>query len=699
VKKRIYGWRVALMFAAALLIGGCGGGDSGNLATTTQNIKEQVCNGSCADTPTNLTTADVQQVLSQAIQEALARNVNATIAVSDRVGNILALFQMGDPANPATIVPAFNIETGLAPNSGLENISVLPATYAAIAKAVTASYLSSEGNAFTTRTANFIVQEHFAPREFNQPGGPLFGVQISQLPCNDFNTRFPGDAMLGPKRSPLGFSADPGGIPLYKDGTPVGGIGVIADGTYSIDINPIDFDNGRPGFPEFNNIDEIIALAGTIGFEAPTDRRGDRITVDGRLLRFTDARRGNIISDPGTAPAFGTYNGVNGLLVDDTAPLVNNNPLAGIRNYFNRDNGILAGTAFGQPASGYEPAANIASASTLFADLDAFVLTDGAGNNRFPPIDGTDAAFVGANALTANEVTSILRNAIAVANRSRAQIRRPLNSQARVTISVVDSAGAIVGIARTRDGPVFGTDVSLQKARTAAFISGPRAATDLLSAPDATLLSDAGVTPYTSSIAEYVTDVRTFFNDPNALTGANAFADRSGGNLSRPFYPDGIRDMPNGPLSKPFRDPVDGWSPFSTGLQLDLVLDQVVAHLATGANPAVCTSFGSGNTPVSNGLQIFPGSVPIYRNGVLIGGVGVSGDGVDQDDMISFLGLNNASLELGNNNGIGDGPIVGNAPKAIRADTLAPQGFGLRYVQCPQNPFIGSDEANPCNGK
>ena len=36
---------------------------------------------------------------------------------------------------------------------------------AAIAKAVTGAYLSSEGNAFSTRTASQIVQEHFNPRE------------------------------------------------------------------------------------------------------------------------------------------------------------------------------------------------------------------------------------------------------------------------------------------------------------------------------------------------------------------------------------------------------------------------------------------------------------------------------------------------------------------------------------------------------
>ncbi len=39
--------------------------------------------------------------------------------------------------------------------------------------------------------------------------------------------------------------------------------------------------------------------------------------------------------------------------------------------------------------------------------------------------------------------------------------------------------------------------------------------------------------------------------------------------------------------------------------------------------------------------------MPIYRGGTLVGGIGVSGDGIDQDDMISFLGLHNAGVRLG----------------------------------------------------
>ena len=74
-----------------------------------------------------------------------------------------------------------------------------------------------------------------------------------------------------------------------------------------------------------------------------------------------------------------------------------------------------------------------------------------------------------------------------------------------------------------------------------------------------------------------------------------------------------------------------------------------------------------------------------------MGAIGVSGDGVDQDDMIAFLGLHNAAARVGN--------AIGNAPAAMRADRLTPMSTRLRYVQCPQSPFLDSNEQDACAGK
>jgi uncharacterized protein GlcG (DUF336 family) len=574
------------------------------------------CSGGCAAAaPVALSVAEVERIVAQAVHEARARGAPATVAVVDRVGNVLAVFRMTGAA------ATFTVSSGRGVSGGLERAAGLPAELAAISKAITGAYLSSEGQAFSTRTAGQIVQQNFNPDEANSPGGPLFGVQFSSLTCSDV-VRTGAGVGAGPKGAPLGLAADPGGLPLYKAGTVVGGIGVVSDGVYGLDLDVSDVDV---------SIDELIALAGTRGFAAPSNRRAEHILVDGRSLRFVDAD--GLAADPAAAPAFAA---LPGALVD-------------VPGFFSPP-AIAAGTAYGTAASGYRPAGNPA-----FAGLNAFVLDDGAGNARFPPIAGTDGL------LTQAEVTALLAEAMRVANRARAQIRRPLGSQAQVTIAVVDTAGAVLGLVRTPDAPVFGTDVAVQKARTAAFFSQPGAAAAL------------------NAFGPYVGNMQALI--PGALTDGIAYTSRTVGNLARPFIPDGINGAPPGPLSKAFAS----WSPFSTGLQLDLVIARLVANLPVpGAGD--CAALAG----IRNGIQIFPGSVPIYRGSALVGAIGVSGDGVDQDDMIALLGVAHAGRALRTG--------IGNAPPARRADTISVPGGHLRYAVCPVAPFLDSNESDACAG-
>ncbi len=643
-------------FAAigALLLTSCGGGGGGGGTPTPAPTPTPT------PTPTNLytppaaealSTTDVERVLAQAIAEAQARGLPSVIAVTDRVGNVLGVFRMTGARATATTAPAPNGD-----NIDAQNVA-FPAEGGAIAKAVTGAYLSSGGNAFSTRTASQIVQEHFppAPTTVGLESGPLFGVQFSQLPCSDLSSRFgaPGAAaLIGPKRSPLGLAADPGGLPLYKNGVLVGGIGVMGDGVYGSDPNILDIDND----PE-----EFIALAGTRGFEAPGAITADKITVDGTSLRFSDATFAGVMSSGGAS--FASLNGTAGNLV-------------AVTGYTNA--AVTAGTTYGSEASGIR-----ASTAAEFSNRDAFVLTNGSGTNRYPLRAGTDGATNSAP-LTQAEARAVLEEAFTVMSRARAQIRRPLDSRAQVTISIVDTHGAVLGIVRSPDAPIFGTDVSLQKARTAAFFSGAQAGAEL----NANASAD---------VRQFVTATRTFLNDPAALTGTIAFADRSGGNLSRPYFPDGEVGRPHGPLSRPIAQ----FNPFSTGLQSALIIGNLGAHLGfvSGASPTDtpqrCTTLpdvAPGQNRLQNGIQIFPGSVPIYRGNQLVGAIGVSGDGIDQDDMISFLGTHNGGARVGG---------IGNAPKAIRADTIVVNvgaGVRLRYISCPFAPFLDTANQNVCDG-
>ncbi len=656
----------AAISAAALLLTSCGGGgDSNDFGGTpspspapTPSPSPVDGNGGAFTPPAQefLSVTDVQTVIAQAVGEATARNLPSVIAVTDRVGNVLAVFEM----NGAQATATTSARTALgAINNPLVDVQgvVVPAAAGAIAKAVTGAYLSSAGNAFSTRTASQIVQEHFppAPTAAGLESGPLFGVQFSQLPCSDLNQRFGNAgaaALIGPKRSPLGLSADPGGLPLYKNGVVVGAIGVMGDGDYGFDSNILDVDVDD---------EEAIALAGIQGFAPSAAITANRISVDGTSLRFSDM----VVSD--LSPLQNNFAAIN----------VTSGNLIAVTGYSTAT--IIAGSAYGTENSGIR-----ASTAAEFKNRDAFVLSDGTGANRFPIRAATDGADV-ATPLTAAETRAILEEAFIIMSRARAQIRQPLDSRAQVSISVVDTHGEILGIVRSPDAPIFGTDVSLQKARTASFFSNSVAAADLLGNPD-------------TDVAAFVQRVRTFLNDPNALTGTVAFADRSGGNLSRPYFPDGELGRPPGPLSRPIED----FNPLATGLQAALIFPNLGQHLAfvTGASamdtPMRCTNTPdavAGQNRLENGIQIFPGSVPIYRGDQLIGGLGVSGDGIDQDDMISFLGLHNAGLRVGS---------IGNAPKAIRADNvvvdLGDAQVRLRYVSCPFAPFLDTDDQNVCEG-
>ncbi|MCC6827578.1 MAG: heme-binding protein [Novosphingobium sp.] len=648
--------------ALALALSACGGGDGGSSGS-----------GGGAPTPTPtptaaptavytapaqeaLTTADVQRILAQSVGEAQARGLPSVIAVTDRVGNVLAVFRMTGAR--ATMITSRLTATGVINDPAVDAQGLeVPAAMGAIAKAITGAYLSSAGNAFSTRTASMIVQQKFppAPSTTGLESGPLFGVQFSQLPCSDLNTRFGAgglaDALIGPKRSPLGLAADAGGFPLYKNGVVVGGIGVMGDGDYGFDPDVLDRDD---------DAEEAIALAGTQGFAAPDAITADKIPVDGTSLRYTDARAETLHP---LQTSFAVIDGAAGQLV----------PVKGYS-----DGAILAGAAYGATASGYR-----AATGAEFAFPDAFVLTDGAGNNRFPVRAATDAAAV-TQPLTAAEARSILEEAYRVMRHARAQIRRPLDSRAQVTISVVDTYGAALGLVRSPDAPVFGTDVSLQKARTVAFFSNAVAAQQLLDDPD-------------TDVPPFVARTRAFFNDPAALTGKLAFGARGIGNLSRPHFPDGEVARAAGPFSREAED----FNPFATGLQVALIKANLVQHAQfvaglPGSDTAQqCTAVPAapgGQRRLANGIQIFSGGVPIYRGNTLVGAIGVSGDGIDQDDMISFLGLGAAGTKSG---------AFGNAPAAIRADTLVfaiGSGVRLRYVSCPFAPFIDSSDQNVCQG-
>jgi uncharacterized protein GlcG (DUF336 family) len=237
----------------------------------------------------------------------------------------------------------------------------------------------------------------------------------------------------------------------------------------------------------------------------------------------------------------------------------------------------------------------------------AFVVGPNSSAGIFPEGDlvAPQSGLVGG--LTAAEVRKIVDQSVATAQITRAVIRLPDGSRTRMAIAVADLDGTILALHRMPDTTVFSIDVAVAKARNLVYFSS------------------ASVNPA----------------DLPGVPLGTAVTNRTISFGAQPFYPPGIDGSTPGP--------------FFALLARDT------------SNP--CTNGSQSVGPNQNGIVFFPGSVPLYRNGVLVGALGVSGDGVEQDDFVS------------------DGGSAGfQAPAAIRADQVIVNGVRLPYLKFPRNP-------------
>ena len=214
--------------------------------------------------------------------------------------------------------------------------------------------------------------------------------------------------------------------------------------------------------------------------------------------------------------------------------------------------------------------------------------------------------------LTAAEVAQIISNAVATANQTRAQIRLPIGERAKMVIAVSDLDGTLIGLHRMTDSTIFSIDVAATKARNVIYFSGAARQTA----------------------------------DLNEVPMGTAVTNRTIGFGAQPFFPSGIDGTQPGPFFNLYT--MDVAHPCTQGLQVP-----------------------SSVWPMANqsGIVFFPGSEPLYKNGVLVGGLGVSGDGVDQDDFVTAGGA--AGFE----------PVA-----SIRADQIVINGVRLPYLKFPRNP-------------
>ena len=276
-------------------------------------------------------------------------------------------------------------------------------------------------------------------------------------------------------------------------------------------------------------------------------------------------------------------------------------------------------------------------------------------------------------------------------SRTRAQIRQPLDSRAQVSISVVDTRGVMLGIVRAPDAPIFGIDVSLQKARTAGFFSSAQARPPI--STDA--IPSADVQQFRPG------DAQTSSTIPTALTGKTAFSDA----LDRQSLAAAISRRPGQRSQRPA---VAADQPMESLLHRPAVgtdhhqsdpASRLCHRRRRHRHAARCTFIARCRRRARTGCRTASRSSPAACRSIAAtcwsAAIGISGDGTSQDDMIGFLGLYNAGHGVG---------TIGEAPTADprRPDRRRPgrrPSARLLYVNCPVAPFLDTTDQNVCRGK
>jgi len=426
---------------------------------------------------------------------------------------------------------------------------VQDANEVAVALARTGAFFSNDQAPLSSRTIRFISGIHFPPGVMNQPPADLYGIETTNRGCTLIND--PTFQSKIPPSLALG-----GGF----------GLGVL---TGKANINDSDATTVNPGGVPIFYKNVVVGGIGVV-----TTSNNLNVAEYAAFAGATSARTAppDTFGPTPAAPGVVFIGGIALPFVSQTARPAGFTvgPVAGAGSYL-----VAASNSQGQPPEG---------------DL----ITPAAG-----PLGGLSAA----------DVTQILSNAEATANTTRAAIRLPPGSKAKMVIAVADLDGTIIGLRRMQDSTVFSIDVAATKARNMVYFnSASRTTIDLNGVPMGT-----AVTNRTMSFG------------------------------AQPLYPPGIDGSTTGPFFNLYT--MDLANPCTQGLQSG----------AVNAN--------------KSGVVFFPGSAGLYRNGILVGGLGVSGDGVDQDDYVTSGGTGGFE-----------------APANIRADQIMDQGVRLPYFKFPRNP-------------
>ena len=641
---------------------------------------------------------DVECLLQRA---SMATSSNdAIIAIVDRSGRILGV----------------RTESGVDAMYAGREADLVFAIDGAVAKARTAAFFSNEEAPLTSRTIRFISQStitqrevesnpnipdpestvrgpgfvapigtaaHFPPVVANTPPVDLFAIEHqsrdSSVPAGldgikgtpddvkdqkwrfDANPAFiPADAQSFLKTFPdsygfqsgrllnsqgRGIATLPGGMPLYKkrdDGSLalVGGVGVFFPG-------PNGFASHEQSFvPE--------SKRGTAGPQSNSDRLNASKVLEAEFIAYFTA--GGTIVGPGATPVT-EFEGLAPIcgfampsgridLVGITLEIFGPTPT--------RENAVKGAERLLQVGRANQGGRGLSTGTDQPVKAGGIKAQSGQSVPEGWLIKPHDSTVDGT--LTAAEVERIIDNGIKEADLTRAAIRlniangfRP-GARTKMVLAVSDSKGDVLGLYRMPDATIFSVDVAVAKSRNTAYY-----ASDALEAVDRIDFNNDGVSD---------------------IPAGTALTNRTFRFLALPRFPSGsVEGTPPGDfsiLTMPGINPLTGEN---TGAALPASV-----YAATTATVLSFDSFNASrnfrdtrNLKRQNGIVFFPGSSALYDDVLgkktLVGGLGVSGDGVDQDDVVTV------SAQQGFE-----------APDALRADQYIVGGVRLPYQNFNRNP-------------
>jgi uncharacterized protein GlcG (DUF336 family) len=478
---------------------------------------------------------------------------------------------------------------GRGPRDTVTKTSVLNT---AVSLARTTGYFSNDQAPLSSRTVRFISGIHFPPGIKNTSNAALYGVENINRGCD---LGLEGDAIFNTglaidrPRTIAGSATVVGGasaLPCRPDNTLGCSVGITTGKadlfdagnrsveTYGPTINP-------GGIPLYRGR-QLIGGIGVAGVPAERAQFAALIGAGGNGRGITTA-----ISFPDPIPTPGAiyidgirlpFYGACGTFLPCIQAAIDGRPEGSSPGTFSASDVIFRASAGGRQApEGY---------------------TIGPCNR--PGIGGTGLCN-SPGGLTQTDVVRIVNQAIAEADRTRAAVRLPFGQTSTFIIAVTDQNGNILAEYRMTDALFDATDVVPSKARNAYYFS-----------------TRQGYEVLRDYVRRASYDTYTWEPDPPAGQGW-ALTSRTISFGGQPLFPPGI----------------DLEKPATPGPWFDLFLYDTQNVCTEGSGP---DRGGNRSFINQNGITWFPGSAPLYKNGQLVGGLGVSGDGVEQNDLVTAAG-------------------------------------------------------------